>query len=194
MGCEIEIKAHVEENQVESVKEKLSKIEGCTYLGTIDKEDIYWAHQETDPPVFRTRKEAENGIPRILFTSKPLKTKEDKTEVNIENEFVAESAQWEGIIGFVEGLDFKVCRRKWKRGFHYMVPVDGMDIHAELLYVRHLGWFLEIEICGDDIADFDRAEAESALFKLIKLAGLKEEAVEAKGYNKMLKDIGRNLG
>lgn len=194
MGCEIEIKAHVKDNRFDAVKEKLAAIPEGKYLGTTDKEDIYWAHSSTDEPVFRTRKQVENGIPTILFTSKPLKTKDYKTEVNVENEFEASSAQWEGILSFVKGLGFVPCRRKWKRGVHYMIPVNGFDIHAELLYVRHLGNFLEMEICAEDINDVNKEEAKKALYELLKTAGLPKTAVEAKGYNKMLTALGRQLG
>lgn len=194
MSCEIEIKAHVKDSQWDIVKANLDSLEEAEFLGTTDKEDIYWARSKDDAPVFRTRREVENGIPKILFTSKPLKTKDFKTEVNIENEFEVASAQWEGIIAFVEGLGFMPCRLKWKRGVHYKVSVNGFDIHAELLYVRHLGNFLEMEICDDDPANINKEEAEKALYCLLAKAGVPESAVEAKGYNKMLTAIGRQLG
>lgn len=194
MSCEIEIKAHVKDNQWDSVKAKLDSMDESRYLGATDKEDIYWAHSKEDPPVFRTRRVVENGIPKILFTSKPLKTKDFKTEVNIENEFEVASAQWEGIISFVKGLGFVPCRLKWKRGVHYIVSVNGFDIHAELLYVKHLGNFLEIEICDDDLKSINKEEAEKALYCLLAKAGVPKSAVEAKGYNKMLTAIGRQFG
>lgn len=194
MACEIEIKAHVKDEDFDAVKERLSKVEGSQYLGTTDKEDIYWAHDENDPPVFRTRKAVENGIPKIIFTSKPLKNKDYKTEINVENEFEVASAQWERIIEFVKGLDFKICRLKWKRGCHFNIPVNGFNIHAELLYVRHLGTFLEMEICSSRLEDINQTDAEKALYDLLHIVGLSDDDVEARGYNKMLTDIGRQRG
>lgn len=194
MGYEIEIKAHVAEDDYDRVKDALFALPDCDYLGTTDKEDIYWSHDIEGQPVFRTRKECINGVPRILFTSKPLKNRDDKTEVNVENEFEVASAQWENIIEFVRGLGFLICRLKFKRGIHFQVTVNGFSIHAELLYVRHLGYFLEIEICTDDVKDVDVKDAEDALYKLLDLCGIQRSQVEAKGYNKMLTAIGRQRG
>ena len=123
------------------------------------------------------------------------KSKTEKgTEENQELEFCAPDSQWDKVLSFCNGLGLQVCRLKWKKGTGYMVNVDGFSIHAELLDVRFLGWFLEMEICPETLEGFDFNAADSALRKVLSIAGIPEEAVEIRGYNRILKEIGRDRG
>lgn len=194
MGFEVEIKAHVSEDNVPLIRSFFDNNKEASFCGCTDKQDVYWAKNETDPPMFRTRLEkTDNGV-EVLFTSKPLKKKDYLTEYNVENEFSAGSDQWEDVLHFVSGLGLKVCRRKWKKGYGWFVDVDGFNIHAELLEVRFLGWFLEMEICSKNEDDIDKATAEKALFKLLKMVGVSEGNVEPVGYNKLLVAAGHERG
>ncbi len=194
MGFEIEIKAHVPPERVESIREFLSSYPGSEDQGTIDKCDIYWADNEDDPPRFRTRLEKTDKGAAVLFTAKPLKKKDYLTEYNVENEFTADCDQWENVLEFVSGLGMKVCRRKWKKGYAWFADQDGFRIHAELLEVKYLGWFLEMEICSKHEEDIDKTAAEVALFKLLDQAGVSRSAVEPIGYNKLLVAAGHERG
>ena len=194
MGFEVEIKAHVSEDNVPLIRSFFDNNKEASFCGCTDKQDVYWAKNETDPPMFRTRLEKTDNGAEVLFTSKPLKKKDYLTEYNVENEFSAGSDQWEDVLHFVSGLGLKVCRRKWKKGYGWFVDVDGFRIHAELLEVRFLGWFLEMEICSKNEDDIDKAAAEKALFKLLKKAGVSEKNVEPVGYNKLLVAAGHERG
>lgn len=194
MGFEIEIKAHVPPERVDSIRDFLSSYPGSQNLGTIDKCDIYWANSENDPPRFRTRLEKSDEGSVVVFTSKPLKKKDYLTEYNVENEFTSPSDQWDRVLEFVKGLGLAVCRRKWKKGYNFMVPCNGFSIHAELLEVRFLGWFLEMEICSETEEEIDKSEAEKALFAVLDSSGLERSLVEKTGYNKMLVAAGHERG
>ncbi len=193
MSFETEIKAHVPEGMVDSIKIKLLSLPSCVDHNDISKFDIYWSESEDGDPVFRTRKETCNGKTNVLFTAKPSKTKtSDGLEKNIELEFQAKGEEWEHILQFVRGIGRKVCRVKWKKGWHCSFEHNGFNIHAELLNVRYLGWFLEMEICTEEEIDF--ASADNALHEMLTFVGLDSSAVEPLGYNKMLRALGRSKG
>ncbi|MCR4676184.1 MAG: adenylate cyclase [Sphaerochaetaceae bacterium] len=194
MGCEIETKAHVEESDVKRLYNLIDSFEDSRLIGEIDKEDIYWAHAENDPPSFRTRREFSSKGARILFTSKPLKKKDYSTEYNIENEFECAPDQWDNILNFVRGLGFVVCRLKWKKGWEFMVMQDGFEVHVEILNVKFLGWFLEMEICGDNLDDMDKEGCDRALFNLLDRCRISRDAVEIRGFNKLLTAAGHPRG
>lgn len=194
MSYEIELKAHVVPEDVERVRDCLLS-SGAGYIGPTDKFDIYWAKTSDGEPVFRTRRQLTVQGPEVLFTAKPSKTKSEKgTENNQELEFVTPDKQWDNVLTFCSGIGLQVCRLKWKKGFEYTVDIDGFTIHAELLDVRYLGWFLELEICVDDIAAVDSEAADKALRKLLSICGIPEDAVEGRGYNRMLRDVGKEKG
>lgn len=193
MSLETEIKAHVQEGMVDSIKAKLMSVPSCVDHGNISKFDVYWSDSEEGDPVFRTRKETCNGKTDVLFTAKPSKTKtKDGIEKNVELEFEAQGGQWDRVLQFVRGIGCKVCRVKWKKGWHCNLEHNGFDIHAELLNVRYLGWFLEMEICTEGELDF--ASADKTLHELLYFVGLDSSAVEPLGYNKMLRAIGHSKG
>ena len=194
MSYEIELKAHVVAEDVGRVRDCLSSA-GAEYLGPIEKFDIYWASSPDGEPVFRTRRQLTVHGPEVLFTAKPSKTKSEKgTENNRELEFTAPDRQWDNVLTFCSGIGLQVCRLKWKKGHEYSVDIDGFTVHAELLDVRYLGWFLEMEICVDDIDAVDADAADKTLRKLLSLVGISEDAVEGRGYNRMLRDIGKEKG
>lgn len=194
MSIETEIKAHVEDSIVEEVKARLLSLKPCIEHGSISKFDLYWSTTEDGDPVFRTRREMDAGKPRVLFTAKPHKTKsQGGTESNEELEFSVSDRQWDDVLRFVDGIGYKVCRVKWKNGWHCTLVHDGFEIHAELLNVKYLGWFLEMEICSDDDG-IDFAAADKALREVLSIAGVDEDAIEPTGYNKMLKAIGHDRG
>ena len=71
---------------------------------------------------------------------------------------------------------------------------NGFEVHAELLEVKYLGWFLEMEICSEESNDEDLEAEDKALREILSLVGLDEGAVESLGYNRMLKAIGHEKG
>ncbi len=195
MSIETEIKAHVNDDILEDVKAKLCNLTFCETLGEISKFDVYWALTEDGDPMFRTRKELDSGKPRVLFTAKPHKEKNSRgTENNEELEFETPYNQWDSILTFLSGIGFQVCRLKWKKGWHYNIEHNGFHIHAELLNVKYLGWFLEMEICSNKEDNLDVKEEDRALRDILSFVGISEDCVEGTGYNKMLKAIGHDKG
>lgn len=190
MSLELEIKFHVEESEVNEILEKLKRFPNSSYLGEIHKDDVYWAKQENDLPLFRTRYEKSVEGEKVLFTSKPSRTKNIGTEVNVENEFLAPSSQWENIHNFLKGLDLVICRRKFKDGYHFIIN-DKFHLHCELLNVKFLGWFLEIEITDQEIYT---QEAENTILSVFDFVGLSRDRIETTGYNKMLTACGHEKG
>lgn len=195
MGYEIELKAHVREDQLDSVKSAISGLPSTMSLGPINKFDMYWSQTEDGDPLFRTRREATSDGSRVLFTTKPNKTRTaDGTEENQELEFSAPDSQWDNILTFCSGLGLQVCRLKWKKGSHYHVFFEDHDIHVELLDVKYLGWFIEMEICPPSLEGFDVENAHGVLRDLLEAVGISEDAIECVGYNKLLKAIGHDKG
>ena len=194
MGCEIELKAHLKNEEVDAVIEKLKSLDNSKYLGPIDKYDVYWSDDENGEPIFRTRLENGNDGARVLFTQKPMKSKDYCTEYNVENEFEASAAEWDKIQLFCHSAGLKICRIKCKTGHHFSVICNGFELHCEILNIKYLGWFIETEICGEDLDKMDIEGAEKALYYLLGMINVSFEAVEPKGYNKMLKEIGRDKG
>ena len=195
MAYEIELKARVEDSQLDDVREALLSIPGVKQQGQTSKFDMYWSSTEDGDPIFRTRREMRSEGPRVLFTAKPSKKKkENGTEENLELEFESADSQWDSILTFCSGIGLQVCRLKWKKGTGYLVEMDGFHIHVELLDVRFLGWFIEMEICPKNLEGFDTMAADKALRHLLCLIGISEDAVESRGYNRMLKAIGHDRG
>ncbi|MBR6084229.1 MAG: CYTH domain-containing protein [Spirochaetales bacterium] len=195
MAYEIELKAHVSENQLDDVRSAISALPEVKALGPINKFDMYWSQTEDGDPLFRTRREASAEGSHVLFTAKPNKTRTaDGTEENQELEFTAPDSQWDNILTFCSGLGLQVCRLKWKKGSHYHVCFEDYDIHVELLNVKYLGWFVEMEICPPSLEGFDVAEAHKVLRDLLSSIGVSEDAIEHVGYNKLLKAIGHDKG
>ncbi len=194
MSCEIELKAHLKEEEIESVISILKGMPTCKDLGPVDKYDVYWSTSEDNAPLFRTRLEHNNEGARILFTQKPMKSKDFCTEYNIENEFEVSASEWDKVQYFYKSAGLKICRIKCKTGYHFMLNCNGFDMHCEILNVKYLGWFIETEICGENLDSMDKEGAEKALYYLLGVVNVPFDAVEPKGYNKMLKACGHDKG
>ena len=195
MGYEIELKAHVREDQIDSVLTAISELPSVRNLGPINKFDIYWSQTDDGDPLFRTRREATAEGSHVLFTAKPNKTRTpDGTEENQELEYIAPDSQWDNIMTFCSGLGLQVCRLKWKKGSHYHVRFEDYDIHVELLNVKYLDWFIEMEICPASLEGFDIENAHKVLRRLLSELCISEDAIEHVGYNKLLKAIGHDKG
>ena len=195
MAYEIELKARVEESDLDRVRSSILALPGVKELGSTSKFDIYWSQTEDGDPVFRTRREMTEDGPDVLFTAKPSKTKTDRgTEENQELEFSCPDSQWDRILTFCSGIGLQVCRLKWKKGTGYLINFDGFEIHIELLEIRFLGWYLEMEICPESLENFDFDAADNTLRKVLAMTGISESCIEARGYNKMLRELGKDKG
>lgn len=194
MSFEIEIKAHIADNELNTVKSFFDSYATSLNLGEIDKDDVYWGRPDNlKKAVFRTRREKTSDGYRILFTAKPQKTASNGIECNTEIEFSAQDS-WEECLSFQKALGFTVVRHKFKTGWHYLVKLNGFEIHAEILNIKYLGYFLEMEICPETLEGFNKEEAVKTLKDLLILSSLSLNAIEARGYNDMLIECGHQLG
>lgn len=191
MGYEVEFKAHVADNQIEELKEVLGA--SFTYIDYLKKNDEYYAESEDAKPLFRIRTENDKII---YVTSKPEKSKLDGLEVNTENEFSVCFNQLEKLRKFAEGLNLMVCRRKYKEGYEYKGQFNCFNLHIELLNVRYLGWFLEVEILsykGSDAISCDKDKIQDLITDLLSFLKISRSSLESMGYHKMLKACGHGL-
>ncbi|MFA7109863.1 MAG: hypothetical protein WC162_12035, partial [Sphaerochaetaceae bacterium] len=92
MSLEVEMKAHVREDQLEEIKKRLTQI--ADFIGTVEKHDIYWATELDSELLFRTRLQILGDKKEVLFTRKPVKVLEE-TEINEEIEFRSNVEDWD---------------------------------------------------------------------------------------------------
>ena len=115
-------------------------------------------------------------------------------ENNIEIEYRAFD-DWEKCLEFQKALGYEIVRHKYKTGWHYHVCLDSLEIHAELLNVKYLGWFLEMEYCPESLNDEVLTNKAVETLKLIlSKCGIKESQIEPLSYTKMLMSCGHLLG
>lgn len=191
MGLEIEIKARVLDEEVNSILNLLKTLKCSNYIGKIKKSDVYWSKSIEDKPILRTRVEEDEKTKNLYLTSKPNKTKINGTEINTENEFQVSLDQKEKVEEFISGLGLVICRLKSKEGYQFLIEENGIQLHAELLNVKFLGWFLEIEMTDETVSE---SEAENAILKVFDEVNLSRDRIEPTGYYKLLKACGHSLG
>ena len=193
MTTEIELKAKVQNS--EALRILLS--EKAEYLGSFEKEDVYWNAQGLPIQRLRIRREKNRLLDgkeesRSLVTIKKKELKEN-IEINDEQEF--EVKPIEGFEEFLKKMGFKPDFSKRKRGWSFAQA--GM-IHAELLELEGLGWFIELEILVNDAAPGflqgnDREEifkeGKNRLLDFLDSLGIAREAIESRYYSEMLQEI-----
>jgi len=195
MATEIELKVHVKNFEVL----RLLLLEKANYHYSFEKDDNYWFPQEYPPsdqlrgtlPLSGLRIRRESRIfPDETAESLTLvtyKTKEvrDGVEINDEREFSVDPAPlFEELL---KRMGFKPGISKHKQGWAF----SREGIGAELLEVKGLGWFLELEIIVDEIPDGERREETLAkgrkrLLDLLDSFGIERGAIESRFYSEML--------
>ena len=193
MATEIELKARI--TNYEALKKLLG--EKAEYLSAFEKADNYYFLPEPSdlfPSGVRVRREkrtfpdgTEKSISCVTFKRKEVR---DGIEVNDEREFevhpIEEFEDFLGRIGFRPGT------AKKKRGWAFCR--DG--ITAELVEVKGLGWFLELEIITDGIYDDGSStdktpkaaftEERNRLLGFLDSLGVSRESIESRFYSEML--------
>jgi len=183
MSLEVEMKAHVRENQLEEIKNRLTQI--ADYIGTVEKHDIYWAKDIESELLFRTRYQILGDKKEVLFTRKPVKSLLE-TEINEEIEFSSDSKSWEDIQLFFKSLGYEIGLKKVKEGWEYLAEENGIEIHIELMKVNDLGYFFEAESTFKERNESYIKLCQKALFDLFEKLGL-TQSIERKTYHKMIK-------
>ncbi|MDY4888202.1 MAG: hypothetical protein SO135_00440 [Sphaerochaetaceae bacterium] len=187
MSYEVEIKARIDEQSINELKDKFCSLEGTEILGEVRKNDIYFAVHATDHQLFRVRTQSVGGVKDILITSKPIRSYEG-TEINKELEFHARPEELEIIKQFFTSLGYVVCLQKEKNGWSCIVPVSGFNVIVEIFKVNDIGFFLEMEITSIQSAEEDSliSKAQIALHKLLGQVGVSEKAIETTSYRQLI--------
>ena len=190
MATEIELKAHVADS--ETLRKVL--LEKSEYLWSFQKDDSYWNTMEGASGI-RIRKEkrtfSEGTEKSTLFATYKNKELKGNIEVNNEQEFEICPSTGQVFENFLTRMGLKPLYSKKKRGWAF--NHDG--ITAELVEVKGLGWFIELEILleGESIAGNQEktvAETEKRLKVFLAALGIAETAIESRYYSVMLAERG----
>lgn len=178
MAFEIEMKAHADA----SAKERIDRIAGAKGSPVL-KEDLYFALPGDEAARFRIR--LENG--RLVITAK-ANNRRGGLECNEEVEVEHDAADRAKLVRMAELAGFEIFIEKRKEGWSW----NHGPFHIELLDVKHLGWFLEIET----FSDHEGFEANKALYDSIRNimaeAGVPESAVEERPYQMLLRNMNQS--
>ena len=187
MAIEIELKARLEE--IEPVKDRLSQF--GVFLNSFEKFDNYWT-VEKEGTLFSLRVRREKTMSGSQVKETVLATYKQKEiidgmEINNEKEFIVSDA---GVFEeFLNCLGMKPEIKKEKRGWAWYIPEASQPpVLAELLMVKDLGWFIELEILaenrGREIIDTSRKR----LLVLLEKLGIAPEKIEERPYSMMLRN------
>ncbi|MFW5693703.1 MAG: class IV adenylate cyclase [Alkalispirochaeta sp.] len=173
MAVEVELKAWVQNPA--HIRERLQQL-GTPHRRYI-KEDRYFGFGST-PEDARYRLRVDDTRWTCTFKQKTIR---DGIEENHETEFdVSDGPAFEAFLASL-GLRCIVTKRKEGESFR----VD--DVLAELSYVDHVGWFVELEVM---LAEESRAsavaDARTALQNLLQQLGLSADSIESRSYNQMI--------
>jgi len=209
MVTEIELKAHVHNSE----ELRLLLLEKAEYLYGFEKKDKYWFAEESalqggsaflrcddvkcpgaglSPSGLRIRCEKrsypdgkEESLTLATYKKKELK---DGIEVNDEREFTVNPAS--EFEEFLKRLGLKPERSKEKRGWAF----SKNGIITELVEVKGLGWFVELEIIvnamnGELMNEEAFAQGKKSLMDLLFDLGVTKEAIESRFYSEMLSSV-----
>jgi len=184
---EVETKIKLENSEVSELRRKIKKI--AKFDKKEKRVDDYFAlhkkYRKHDYPkkAFRIR---HNGKKYVINFKKWLTEYWDKYIV-VKEEFEFETEHPEEFLALMKDLGFVQWMKKFKTSESYKYKKDKRII-IEMNYVRHLGYFIEMEyICK-------KAEMKKAKLKIRKVIdelGIKQKQIHNTGYTKMLWDKGK---
>ncbi|MDR2397305.1 MAG: CYTH domain-containing protein [Spirochaetaceae bacterium] len=185
MSIEIELKVWVE--NPEALRKTLdSRLAPAARI--FEKDDTYWQPTLPNPGIppsgIRVRKESlrdsqGSSTRQVLVTYKTKEVREG-IEVNHERELsVSDGATLEDLLrllGLAPGIG------KHKQGWAW--TTDGITV--ELTRVSELGWFLELEILGEDDRPETVAAARRRLENLLVHLDIPQDRIEPRYYTELL--------
>ncbi|MDR2807425.1 MAG: class IV adenylate cyclase [Spirochaetaceae bacterium] len=180
MGIEIELKAWVDDPAMVS---QIFTAIGAEFVGTFEKDDCYWIFPASLQEL-RIRKEVKTDPSGIVVQSSCVtyKTKEiqDGIEINDEQEFdVSDAGIFEKL--FIRlGAIPKITKYKQGQAWNY----NG--ITAELLLVRNLGHFIELEFISDSRDTQTVHNIKSRLMDLLSRLNISTNRIEPRYYTDLL--------
>lgn len=172
---EVEIKAWAKDP--EGIKNYFDKVAGPS--GPVDKSDCYFNIPLLDRPALRMRKN--NGV--LEFTSKKKIKNDNGEETNFEYEFIADMSQYDKAKDFFIALGYEHYFDKIKKGYEW----NYKGVHVELLDVKHVGVFLEMEkLLPFDAKKEDIDCAINTIYEILNECGLGLEDIERRSYSSMI--------
>lgn len=176
---EIEYKAHC--SNVDSVISYLNKVAGNAEK--VDKKDQYFRRGNEKFPDFRVR----NNSGKIEVTAKRdgKEYLNKDGENNLEYELHLEETDFDYVINFFTLIGFDKYFVKEKKGYEW----NYKGKHIELLLVKNLGWFLEIEALVPFIfteKEIDNTQKE--IKEIFTECGISLNEIEKKTYREMLEN------
>jgi len=168
---EVELKARIENPH--KIRKRIKEI--AKFKGKKIKIDDYYCIDNNHKKNLRIRKQGNSYI----VTHKKRGSYKQGINVKKEIEFdIEDIASFKKVL---ESFGFKKWISKHKTSEVYELK---KNIHVELNLVRGLGWFVEIEI----LADKDIAKARDKIKEIFKNLGIRNSAIEKKGYTQLLWD------
>ena len=178
---EVETKVKLNNSQVSKLREQIKKIATLKKKGT--KVDDYFAIQEKGYPkkAFRIRKQKDSF--EVTFKKWITELWTPEIVVKQEYEFKLDGKEKANdMLCLLKEMGFKEWVKKIKRNETYQYKKDKRA-SIEINYVKHLGYFMEIEyLCR-------RSEAKKAirlLTKILKELKIDFNQIDNTGYTKML--------
>jgi adenylate cyclase class 2 len=183
MGIEIELKAWVKDPQ--AVAASFTGM-GAESIGTFEKDDSYWVfsvflqelrirqEKKTDP---------DGTISQSNHVTYKTKSLQDGIEINDEQEFeVSDAKTFENLLKRLGAVP-KISKHKEGKAWRY----DG--ITAELLEVRDLGCFIELEFIAER-SDTQTVQAvKSRLLDLLNRLNIPADRIEPRYYTDLLQEM-----
>ena len=187
MSTEIELKAHIEDIEVL----RLLLLEKAQYAGAFEKDDAYWQPEGNHTSLkgsssgLRIRKE-KRTLPDGQEENLTLATTKEKEvkngiEVNKEREFeIRPDARY--FEDYLSSLGLRSTFSKQKKGWLFSFG----ELNIELLEVKNLGPFIELEIVTDFTSEDAITKRKEQLLDFLDSIGIKREAIESRFYSEML--------
>lgn len=187
MSTEIEVKAHIENN--DSIQKRLSVM--GNFYRSYTKSDSYWRSLQAGDYGVRIRREqwldASGTAHDAVTATTKKKTISGGIEVNDEEECAVDD-----LALFEKSLQSRGMHKamsKEKNGSAWTVQRGaGRPILAEVSLVAGLGWFLELEIIADDDRPELVEESRKRLLALLAELEIPASQIESRSYAKMLQN------
>lgn len=182
---EVETKIKVKNSEVSEMREKIRKI--ARFVKKETRGDDYFAIRREGYPkkAFRVRKKGDEF--QINFKKWLRNLWSEDIVVKREFEFrLKGKEEVEDLLALFFDLGFVEWVKKRKRSEAYVWKKDSR-VNIELNYVKHLGYFIEIEyLCPRH----EMKKGKRKIRQVLRLLEIKPEQIDNTGYTRMLWDKG----
>lgn len=188
MATEIELKAHVD--NIDNLLFCIRNTDGISDEYFQEKRDIYLTNEIDKPPVrcrlVKKIYEGDNISSSLLIT---VKNKElnDTIEENNEIEIECSSTEFNKSVELFKALGYKETLVKEKTGYSFMFNKYKYPLHIEIIEVKPLGWFFEIEFSIEEkLSNLDISYLKANLMDTLDLFKISHDKIETQYYRDLL--------